>query len=96
MLYTILFGVGGGLFFSWAASKCKGKNARNAMNHLSTGCWLFLLLLVPFNWFGPIGWILNLFLIKLIPSIIFFLMAGNSFLKEIRAQQRGDYTDRAI
>ncbi len=76
----------------WLAGKCRGRNARNAFRFAAWGFWLVLLrLLAPLlgpGFLMPITWLL-----LLVPSGICFILAANSVLKEMRAQQRGEYTD---
>ena len=83
---------GFGLF--WAAGKARGRNARRALNFAAWGSWLLLLMYIPLPFFPfPLGF-LNL-IIALAPSVLCFLLAANSILKEMRAQKVGDYTDAA-
>ena len=83
---------GFGLF--WAAGKARGKNARRALNFAAWGSWLLMLWFVPIALFPfPLGF-LNL-IVALAPSVICFLLAANSMMKEMRAQRVGDYTDAA-
>lgn len=85
-----------GWLFARIGQKCTGKSARTAFNSASWGFYLLLLMhlmhlpfqLIPFVAF------LNL-LIYLTPSAICFLIAGNSMLKEMKAQRVGEYTDVA-
>ena len=56
--------------------------------------WLILLPYINLSLIGL--WFLNFWLIKIIPSILLFMAAGNSVLKEMRAQQRGEYTEKAL
>ncbi len=95
MLLTFLVAVGGGLFFRWVASKCKGRNAQKASNYMSAACWLLLLQFLPVPVLG-LGWLLNNFIVKLIPSALCAVAAASNLQREIRAQQRGDYTDPAV
>ena len=76
------------------ASKCKGKNGRNACKAAAWGCWL--LMLGHLCGFGPLPliWFINLF-VWLIPSAIAFIVATNSLLKEMRAQRDGEFTEAA-
>ena len=87
LLWPIL--VGSGVW--WLASKVKGRNAQKALRFTAIGFWLLLLPWVPLPIF-----FLNFWIIKMIPSVICFLAAGNSMLKEMRSQQRGEYTERAL
>lgn len=96
----ILFFVGpiaAGFFMNFVAGKSRGRNARNAFRFAAWGFWL--LLLGNLSRFGPIplpliGPILNLIL-WLAPSVICFLLAAGSMLKEMRAQKSGEFTDAA-
>lgn len=83
-LWPILIGAG----FWWFAGKCRGRNARNAFRFLAWGAWLWLLVFISL----PIP---LYFLLKFAPSVLCFWMAAQSMLKEMRAQQRSDYTDAA-
>ncbi len=94
-LVTLVAAVGGGLFFRWVATKCKGRNAQKASNYMSAACWLLLLPFIPIPVFG-LGWLLNNIVVKLIPSVLCGLAAASNLQREIRAQQRGDYTDPAV
>ena len=75
----------------WFASKCKGKNARDATRLAGWGFLLLYLryfgfLVLPFG----LGWLL-----LLAPSAICFLLAFNSIVKEMRAQKNGEFTEAA-
>lgn len=79
----------------WLSSKVKGRNGQKALRYAAFGLWslplrLILPLLFPFM-LGGLGWILGVVI-----SVGFFAAAGNSLLKEMRAQQRGEYTERAM
>ena len=76
--------IGGGLY--WFSGKCRGRNARNAFRFAAWGFWLWLLVYMPslFPFY---------FLLKFVPSVLCFVFAANSILKEMRAQQKGEYTD---
>lgn len=90
LVWPVLLGAG----FYWAAGKCRGRNARNAFRYSAWGSWLLLLWFLPISIFPfPLGF-LNVIL-SLTPSVICFLLAASSMLKEVRSQQRGDYTERA-
>jgi hypothetical protein len=82
-LWPILIGSG----FWWFAGRCRGKNARNAFRFLAWGAWLWLLVFFPFTF--PLS------LLKFAPTILCIWLAAQSMLKEMRAQQRSDYTDAA-
>jgi hypothetical protein len=82
----------GGLMY-WISGKCRGRNAKNAFKYAAWGFWLLLLLLLPGPFAFPLS-VFNLF-IKLAPSVIAFLLAATSIIKEMRAQQQGEYTDAA-
>ena len=77
--------------FNWIANKCRGRNAKNAFKSLAWGSWLLLLVHVRF--LIPIPF-LNL-LIALVPSAICYLLAASHFIKEMRAQKEGEFTDAA-
>lgn len=85
-----------GAFLHWSGGKCRGRNARNAFRFAAWGSWLLLLVFLPIYIVPPIPVVdfLNLIL-KLTPSAICFLLAFNSIVKEMRAQQKGEYTDAA-
>lgn len=80
--------LGGG--FYWFANRCRGRNAKNAFRFAAWGSWLFLLTMLPLPFF-----ILNFWIVKLIPSVVCFFLAASSMLKEMRAQKVGDFTDAA-
>lgn len=84
LVWPILIGFG----FSWIAGKCRGRNARNAFRFLAWGAWLWLLVFLPL----PIP---LYFVLKYIPTAFCIWMAAASMLKEMRAQQQGEYTDVA-
>ncbi len=87
----------GGLFFNWGAGRCKGRNAQRASRLAAWGMWLLLLWFVPLGWLGLVGRLLDIVaVVKLIPSILCFVAAAGNMLKEVRAQQQGDYTDPAL
>lgn len=81
---------------AWMLSnKVRGRNGQKALRFAAFGFWTLLLrfilpLLVP----GLIGWLV--YLLAMLVPILFFLAAGNSLIKEMRSQQRGDYTERAM
>jgi hypothetical protein len=79
-----------------ASNTCKGKNGKNCLRYAAWGTWLLMLVWLPIaivpTW--PILHLINI-AIRLIPSVILYLMAANSMLKEIRSQQRGEYTEAA-
>jgi hypothetical protein len=79
----------------WFAGKCRGRNAQKAFRFLAFGFWLILLYFIPFSLLGLVvlDWIP---IIKLIPAAFMFIAAGNKMLKEMRAQQRGEYTEKAL
>jgi hypothetical protein len=79
----------------WFAGKCRGRNAQKAFRFAAFGFWMILLMWIPL----PVPfWLffLNLWFVKIIPSILLFMAAGNSMLNEMRAQQRGEYTEKAL
>ncbi len=81
----------------WFASKCRGRNAQKAFRYAAWGFWMLLLIHVPLLLVGlPFLDLPLLCLIKFVPAVLLFLAAGNSMLKEMRAQQRGDYTEKAL
>lgn len=91
----ILLGMG----CQWASNRCRGRNAQKAFRFAGWGFWLLLLWALPLGKLIPFfpGFLEPLLMpLKLLPSAILFLLAGNSILKEMRAQQRGEYTDPAI
>lgn len=88
-LIGLLWPVGAGAAAWWFSGKCRGRNARTAFRFLAWGFWLLLFPLIP------LPFPFNFWIIKMIPSAVSFLLAGNSILKEMRAQQRGEYTDAA-
>ena len=84
--------IGGGLW--WGAGRCRGRNGKNTLRYSAWGAWLLILftcgviqLPFPLTFFS--------FIIQLAPSAVFFVMAANSLLKEIRSQKLGEYTDAA-
>jgi len=75
----------------YAAGKCRGRNARHAFRFFSWGFFLLLLRYLSGEiLFFPVG-----LLLSLLPSAICFWLGANSILKEMRAQQKGEYTDVA-
>ncbi len=82
----------GGLMYI-LSNHSKGKNAKLFFRYGAWGFWLIYLLWIP----GPLVFpftFLNYF-IKLAPSVVCFLLAANSIIKEMRAQAQGQYTDAA-
>jgi hypothetical protein len=77
-----------GFGLNWFANKCRGRNAKNAFRYAAWGSWLLLLIFIPL----PIPFY---FLLKFVPSILFFWLAAVSMLKEMRAQKEGEFTDAA-
>ncbi len=83
----------------WLSNKVKGRNGQKALRYAAFGLWtlplrLILPLLLSFvlgGILGGLGWVLGVVI-----SVGFFAAAGNSLLKEMRAQQRGEYTERAM
>ncbi len=76
------------------AGKCRGKNGKNTLKYAAWGTWLLILftcgvIQLPF----PLA--IFSFIIQLAPSVVCYLLAANSLLKEIRAQKLGEYTDAA-
>ena len=95
-MWTILAMIGGGALFSFVASKCRGRNARAAFNYAAWGTWLLLLMFLPFGIIPiPVLGILLDKILLLAPSVICFILAANSMLKEMRAQKEGEFTDMA-
>ena len=87
----ILFGAGAW----WLSNKVKGRNGQKALRYAAFGLWSLLLrLILPLLFPVMLGWLV--WLLALLVPILFFLAAGNSLLKEMRAQQRGEYTERAL
>ena len=91
----ILLGAG----FWWMSNKVRGRNGQKALRFTSMGFWTlvlrpFLALLLPLLFPGPIAFLIAV--ASLGVPVCFFLAAGNSLLKEMRAQQRGDNTERAL
>ena len=81
----------------WFASKCRGRNAQKAFRYAAFGFWMILLIHFPLTFVGlPFLDLPILSLIKIVPAILLFLAAGNCMLKEMRSQQRGDYTEKAL
>jgi hypothetical protein len=81
----------------WFAGKCRGRNAQKAFRYLAWGFWLILLHFVPFALVPIVGPIIDwVWLLKLLPAAFMFIAAGNSMLKEMRSQQRGEYTEKAL
>ena len=78
--------IGIGAAFYWFAGKCRGKNGRAACSFTAWGFWFYLLTLA-------VSWIFPLSLLLYLPSVLCFWLAGASLLKEMKAQQRGEYTD---
>ena len=77
---------GGGCW--WIAGKSRGRNAKSAFQFAAWGFWLLMLFHVRY-FFLPIS------LLWFAPSILCFLLAGSSILKEMRAQKSGEFTDAA-
>jgi hypothetical protein len=68
------------------AGRCRGRNARSAFRCFSWGFWLLLLrYLTPVTW---LFWPLSIAL-----AVVSFWLGANNLLKEMRAQQRGEFTD---
>jgi len=96
-LMPVLLGTGAW----WLSNKVRGRNGQKALRFTSMGFWTFLLkpllvFLLPLL-FPPLG--LLVWLIAVVAysvPVCFFLAAGNSMLKEMRAQQRGENTERAL
>ena len=94
-LINILWPILAGTAAWWFAGKCRGRNAQKAFRFAAFGFWLILLLWIPLPlpfWLFFLNWPI----FKIIPSILLFMSAGNSVLKEMRAQQRGEYTEKAL
>src|SRR5580700_9014495 len=87
--------VAGGVSW-WGGNKCRGRNAQKAFRFAAFGFWLLLLPLLNLSLLGFPFILFNFWLIKMIPAVLLFLAAGNSVLKEMRAQQRGEYTEKAL
>ncbi len=86
-----------GVAAQWVSGKCSGRNAQKAFRFAGWGFWLLLLYFVPIAIVPPLP-VLNLIniLLRLTPAAIAFILAGNAMLKEMRAQQRGEYTEKAL
>ena len=85
----------GGWLLYWASGKCKGKNAKSFFKNAAWGLWLLYLVFIPGPFLIPfVGPVLNL-IVKLAPSVICFIIAVNSILKEMRAQKNGEFTEAA-
>lgn len=78
----------GGWGLWWIAGKCRGRNARSAFRFFAWAAWLWLLVFLPLDF--PLY-----FLLRFAPSIICIWLGLQSVLKEMRAQQKGEYTDVA-
>ena len=93
MIYILPILIGLGLY--WVSNRCRGRNGRMACRLGAWGTWLLLLaspiLMGPQH---PLLYLINV-LIRLTPSAICYLLAANYLLKEVRSQQRGDFTDAA-
>lgn len=91
-LGSILMGSG----FYWISGRCRGRNARSAFRYAAWGAWLLLLVFVPISIVPPLP-VLDLIniILRLAPSVICFMLAIGSMLKEIRAQKAGEFTDAA-
>lgn len=83
--YTLPFGLSGGLY--WFSNKCRGRNARIACRLSALGALLWVLTWLPLFPF-PLSWLTYL------PTLLCFWLAAGYVLKEMRAQQRGEYTER--
>jgi hypothetical protein len=93
-LINILWPILAGTASWWFAGRCRGRNAQKAFRFAAFGFWLILLPYFNLSFIGL--WFLNFWLFKIIPAVLMFLAAGNSVLKEMRAQQRGEYTEKAL
>ncbi len=92
----LLVAIGGGVGSYWLSNKSKGRNAQKAFKYAAWGFFLLILPLINFGFLLPFPlFFLNLWIVKIIPSILLFLAAGNSILKEMRSQQQGEYTEAA-
>ena len=94
VLMFLLWNVGPGLAgaaMMWFAGKSRGKNAKLFFQYGAWGFWLFYLhylaFLIPIPILG--------YLLMLVPSVICFMLAAGSILKEMRAQKDGEYTEAA-
>lgn len=90
-LVPILLGFGA----HFASKRCKGRNAQKAFRFSAWGFWLLMLIHITF----PLPFylfFLNWMIIKIIPSVLLFMAAGRSVVKEMRAQQKGEFTDPAV
>lgn len=92
----LLVALGGGVGSFWMSNKSKGRNAQKAFKYAAWGFLLLILPLISFRFLLPFPlFFLDFWIVKMIPSILLFLAAGNSILKEMRAQQQSDYTEAA-
>lgn len=89
-LIAHLWPLAAGFGCQWFAGRCRGRNARNAFTLAAWGFWLLLLGHLSGFIIWPLNWIL-----LYAPSVLCFLLAANSILKEMRAQQQGEFTDAA-
>lgn len=80
----------------WVSNRCRGRNAQKAFRYSAWAFWLLLLPYLPLGFFIPLIGGLIWGILGYVPSLLLFLAAGNSMLKEMRAQQNGEYTEKAI
>ena len=91
-LMPILLGAGAWLL----SNKVRGRNGQKALRYAALGFWVPLVVRLLLPLVFPI-WLSGLIgLISIGVGVGFFLAAGNSLIKEMRSQQRGDYTERAM
>ncbi len=85
--------IAAGAALYWASGRCRGRNARKAFRFAAAGSWLLLL---P-HFQGLISLFIPIISLIVVwaPAIVCFCLAANCMLKEVRAQQRGEYTDAA-
>ena len=91
-LTPILLGTGAW----WLSNRVTGRNGQKALRFAALGFWTLLFLhLQGLLWaMGPLGWLL--IVVAWMMPVGFFVAAANSMLREVRAQQRGETTERAV
>lgn len=80
----------------WLSNRVTGRNGQKALRFGALGFWTLLLfhLWPVFGLMGPLGWLLMA--VSVLLPVGFFGAAANSLLREVRAQQRGEHTERAV
>ncbi len=83
-----------GTVFYALSKRCKGKNARAFFTWGAAGFWMLLLPAIAPVVFSPIlaPWMWPLLLL---PALCCFIAGVSAIINEMRAQQRGEYTDAA-